>query len=389
MQDAVEEYDDLGDHTILRRYKAAGDVGSRVAAQLAAICVPGADIADLCAQGDRFILKELSEVYKERKDLEKGIAMPTAISVNNVVGNFSPPASLIGKSQKLKEGDLVKIELGVHIDGYASNIGFSTVATATPDQPITGRKADVICAAHFAGEAALHLLVNGKTNNEVTETITKIAQVFNCNLVEGVLSHQTKRFVCDGNNVIVSVPTSDLVAPEFSFEAGQVFTIDILMSTGSGKVKLSDEKPTIFKKVVDATYKPKVQASRTMLQDVNRKYPTFPFSLRSFDGEGKAKLGIIELLKHDVIQPFPIVLEKDNGEQVAQFKFTVLIREKVTEKLAVYNLPYVSSAISITDPALNAIIGSTIDTRTEEEIENDEEPEDGELEEEEEEEEEA
>jgi len=298
------------------------------------------------------------------------------------------------------------------------------IATATPDQPISGRKADVICAAHFAGEAALHLLVSGKNvcalaitttimerrrstkrekersdpscetkrnktqNNTVSETIARIAQTFNCNLVEGVLSHQTKRFVCDGNNVIANRLSPEIQAPEFTFESGQVFTLDIVMSTGTGKVRVSDEKPTLFKKVVDATYKPKVQASRTMIQDINRKYPTFPFSLRSFDGEGKAKLGIVELVKHNVIQPFPIVLERE-GEFVAQFKFTVLIRDKVTEKLAVYNLPYVNSSISISDSAIQEILNSTIDRRTEEEIELDDDPEDGEVEVEEEEEEEG
>lgn len=36
-------------------------------------------------------------------------------------------------------------------------MGHTVVATADPQQPITGKKADVICAAHFAGECALRL----------------------------------------------------------------------------------------------------------------------------------------------------------------------------------------------------------------------------------------
>ncbi len=80
-----------------------------MAAQVAAECVPGADVAQICVNGDRAILKELAEIYKERNEIEKGISMPTTISVNNIVGNFCPPASTVGKSTKLKEGDVVKM----------------------------------------------------------------------------------------------------------------------------------------------------------------------------------------------------------------------------------------------------------------------------------------
>lgn len=47
--------------------------------------------------------------------MEKGIAFPTCISVNNVVGHYSP---LKSEDAVLQKGDLAKIALGVHIDGF-------------------------------------------------------------------------------------------------------------------------------------------------------------------------------------------------------------------------------------------------------------------------------
>lgn len=47
--------------------------------------------------------------------MEKGIAFPTCISVNNIVGHYSP---LKSEDSILKKGDLAKISLGVHIDGF-------------------------------------------------------------------------------------------------------------------------------------------------------------------------------------------------------------------------------------------------------------------------------
>ena len=43
---------------------------------------------------------------KKSKHLERGIAFPTCISVNNVMGHFSP---LLDESQVLNEGDVAKM----------------------------------------------------------------------------------------------------------------------------------------------------------------------------------------------------------------------------------------------------------------------------------------
>ena len=51
-----------------------------------------------------------------------------------------------------------------------------------------------------------------------------------------MLSHQLKRFVLDGNNTIINKPTLDQQVAEFTIEDGQVYSLDIVMSTGEGKV---------------------------------------------------------------------------------------------------------------------------------------------------------
>ena len=54
------------------------------------------------------------------------------------------------------------------------------VLGASAEAPVTGRKADVIMAAHLASEAALRLVKPGMENTEVTETVTKIGEAFEC-----------------------------------------------------------------------------------------------------------------------------------------------------------------------------------------------------------------
>lgn len=51
-------------------------------------------------------------------------------------------------------------DLGAHIDGFIAVAAHTTVAT-TESKKIDGRKADVILAAYWAGQAAIRLLKPG------------------------------------------------------------------------------------------------------------------------------------------------------------------------------------------------------------------------------------
>ena len=107
-----------------------------------------------------------------------GIAFPTCISVNNAICHYTPLLSEPDTS--LADGDLIKLDLGAHIDGFIAVVAHSWVLGATADAPVTGRKADVMMAAHLASEAALRLVKPGMENTEVTETINKIGEAFEC-----------------------------------------------------------------------------------------------------------------------------------------------------------------------------------------------------------------
>ncbi len=132
----------------------------------------GARVVDLCEAGDALLVSEANKHFPKKKQMLKGIAFPTCVSVNNVCGHFSPAQ----KDDKtvLAEGDLVKIDMGAHVDGYVSVAAHTTIATDKPTEVVGGRAADVICAAYFASEAALHLMRAGNTNAQVTEIFGKV-----------------------------------------------------------------------------------------------------------------------------------------------------------------------------------------------------------------------
>ena len=120
-------------------------------------------VLSLSEKGDAMIIEETGKIFKKEKEMKKGIAFPTSISVNNCVCHFSPLKS--DQDYILKEGDLVKIDLGVHVDGFIANVAHTFVVDVAQGTQVTGRKADVIKAAHLCAEAALRLV---KPGNQVS-----------------------------------------------------------------------------------------------------------------------------------------------------------------------------------------------------------------------------
>jgi len=360
--DEENEIADLSSPEVVDKYKTAADIANRVMKAAIEHSTVGTPLVTVCKQADELIEELTKAVYgksKKKKKMEKGIAFPTSVSLNNVVGHFSPLGDEAGADSehaqaKISEGDLVKIDLAVHIDGYIATLAHSFIASEQPTQPTSGPKADVICAAHFAGEAALRLLKPGNKNTQVTEVIKAVAEQFNVRPVEGVLSHQLKRFVIDGNRVIMNRETADQHAEEFTFEEGEVYSLDIVMSSGDGKTREGDAKTTIFKRAVEQNYQLKLNSARAALKEIETRFGAMAFNARALS-EPKLRLGLVECVRHGLLVAYPVLYERPEAV-VAQFKFTALILPSGIQKLASVPLPYVTSEFSVTDAKLLALL---------------------------------
>jgi len=209
----------------------------------------------------------------------------------------------------------------------------TVIVSADPKSKVTGKKAEVVLAAYNAMLAAQRLIKEAGTNNSVTEVINKVCDEFGVNPVEGVLSHKVKKHLIDGNDVIINKETPEQKVEEYEFMPGDVFGLDIFVSTGEGKPKEGDFRTTVYKREIDTQYNLKIKSARAFFTEVNKKYPTLPFSIRSFEDSTAAKVGVKECLAHDLLTSYPVLVDKA-GEIVAQFKVTIAVLQKSTILLA-------------------------------------------------------
>lgn len=142
-------------------------------------------------------------------------------------------------------------------------------------------------------------------------------------ICEGVLSHQMKRFVLDGNQSILSKASVERKVEDISFTSGQVWTLDVLLSAGKGKLHEEDSRCCIFKRNPDQQYMLKLKASKDAFREITTRFPTFPFTIRDLDSKS-GRLGVNECLKHELIVPYPVLYERP-GVEVVHFKQTVFV----------------------------------------------------------------
>jgi len=331
-----EELPTIADDLVVTKYKMSAEIVNKVLKELVDNCKVTGSVRDLCILGDKRLAEETGKAFKKDKKLTKGIAFPTCVSVNNCICHFSPLTT--EPDVILADGDMVKIDMGAHIDGFIAVVAHTVVVGATVDNPVTGGKADALMAAHLASEAALRLVKPGNETYEITETVSKVGEAFGCKPVEGMLSHQLEQNKIDGEKTIIQNP-SEAQRKEhdkFEFALHEVYAVDVLISSGDGQGREKDAKITVYKKTED-TYMLKMKTSREFYSKVSKQFGTMPFNLRSMEEEKKARMGVVECVTHKLIEPFQVLFDKE-GAYVAQYKFTVLLMPNGPHKIT--GLPF-------------------------------------------------
>ncbi|CAM9727689.1 unnamed protein product, partial [Discosporangium mesarthrocarpum] len=322
-----EEATDLSNSDVTTKYQEASKICNLALQGVAQQCVAGARVNDLCKFGDTVIEQRCSQIFRNKVKgvaVDKGVAFPTCVSVNECVVNNCPLDSEAGTIKPLAVGDFVKIDLGCHIDGFIAVVGHTLKVghDVSADTPLTGKEADVMLAAYQAAEVAAKTIKPGAKNTEVTAAMGKVAEAYGVKFLAGTVMEQMKRYVISGNKSIALC--ADDKVDEITFDANEVYAVNAIVSSGEGRPREQETRTTVFKRVVDKSYRLKMKASRYLFNVVNTRFPTLPFTLRAVEDEKQARLGVVECVSRELLMPFPVMYERV-GDVVAQVKYTVLL----------------------------------------------------------------
>lgn len=301
------------------------------------------------------------KVYAKQKGLIKGVAFPTAVSVNNLLCHVSPTKG-DQTDKPLQAGDLAKIELGVHIDGFPALVCHSLVVG---QDKVTGRTADLLQAAHLSAEAAIRLLRDGNTAKDVRQAVLNICKDHKVNPIEGMMCHSMAKDSLSVNDLSIIFKPTDVQSRSMvdpAFQDYQVWCVDVAVSMGQGQVSPHpNHKTTIFAKNEGVTYALKLKGSRTVFSEVQQKFGCMAFQVRALEDQVKARMALSECISHQLIQPYEVQAEKADVI-TARFMFTAFLLPAGPLRLTetAFDQSKVCPDAKISSPELQALLDAPI-----------------------------
>ncbi|RDL34439.1 uncharacterized protein BP5553_07567 [Venustampulla echinocandica] len=343
----------LNNPDTLTKYKSAAQISQKVLEAVKDLCKAGEKIVTICEQGDKLLDEEIAKVYRGKK-ITKGISHPTTVSPSSFVTPYTPLTSDEAEAAvTLKEGEAVKIQLGAQIDGFGT-IVCDTIIIGEAE----GRNADLLLATYYANELLLRLMtppgllatgtdeekakaakVKAPTQSKITSLLEKVVKSYDCNLVEHTTSWLFERNEIEGAKKIILAP-GDGTKGDGVPEVGEVWGVEMGVSLGSGKIKNFENRPTLHRRT-NLTYALKRPSSKKILNEVVKRFGTFPFSLRQLEDERDAKVGVVECVRGNVFRQYEVVGDKD-GEPVGRLLTTIAITKNGLQKLAAPPAPDLS-----------------------------------------------
>lgn len=333
----------------------------------------GAKIVEICQRGDKLLEEEVAKVYKGKK-ISKGIAHPTTVSPATFVTPYTPLVSDAEEAETtLKAGEPAKIQLGAQIDGFGTIVCDTVLVPPKggTDAPITGRAADLLTATYYANEVLLRtmlppgLLASGTdeekkkaqaqkpySQSKITQLLEKVVKSYDCNLVENTTIWLFDRNDIESKKKIILAP-GEGVKGEGLPEVGEVWGVEMGVSVGTGKVKTLPNRATLHRRTT-TTYGLKRPSSRATLSEVQKKFGTFPFSLRQLEDERAGKVGIVECVRGGVVRAYEVIGSTDS-EPVSRLFTTIAVTKNGVQRLAgppALDLSKVKSDKKITDEEL-------------------------------------
>ncbi|GAA0645634.1 type II methionyl aminopeptidase [Salarchaeum japonicum] len=281
------------------KYQEAGDILSDVMTEAAALVEPGATHLEVAE-------------FAESEIRERGAkpAFPVNISVNEEASHASPGA---GDETEFAEGDVVCLDVGVHVDGHIAD------AATTVD---LGDNRELVEAAEEALDAALDAVEPGVHTGEVGAEVEDVIEAYGFKPIVNLTGHGLE--VYDAHTG-PNVPNRG-VDTGVELQEGDVLAIEPFATTGNGKVS-EGQATEIYE--VTAEKSVRNRQARQVL-DAAAAFDGLPFAARWLDTP-RAEMGLRRLEMNDVIRSYPVLKEQE-GELVSQAEHTVIVTEDGCER---------------------------------------------------------
>lgn len=251
-------------------------------------------------------LIEVAE-FVENKIVELGAkpAFPCNISINSDAAHFTPAKN---DERVFKKGDLVKIDIGAHVDGYIADAAISIDL---------GDHSELIKASKEAVFNAIDAVKTGVDTAKLGKIIEETIRSYGFKPIVNLTGHGLLPYIAHAPPSIYNYATQRGV----ELEEGMVIAIEPFATDGAGRVvergeceiySLLNPKPV------------RVKLLREMISEISENYKTLPFAKRWL--KKAPEIFISKLVREGVLKEYPVLSEVSGGI-VSQWEHTVIVEK--------------------------------------------------------------
>jgi methionyl aminopeptidase len=258
-------------------------------------------------------LLEIAEKIESKiTELGGKSAFPTNLSINNIAAHCTP-----GHDDETLAHGLLKVDFGVHIDGWTADNAFSL------DLENDQENKKLIKASEEALEKSLKIIKKEISTDEIGKTIQETIESHGFSPVVNLSGHSMDNYDLHSGITIPNINDEK----DVELKEG-LYAVEPFATTGSGKVH--DGKPSgiYYLKEIKNVRSP---VAREVLEFIQKEYNKLPFCSRWIVKKlgARALFGLRELEARGNLHHFPQLVESKESK-VSQTEQTILIsKEKV------------------------------------------------------------
>lgn len=241
-------------------------------------------------------------------------AFPVNISVNEVAAHYTPSSN---DDKRFREGDVVKIDVGAHVDGYIGD-------TAATVEIKTRKRDNLIRAADEALRIALDIVGDGVSASMIGGAIERTIKDAGFRPVVNLTGHSMTQYNLHAG---LSIPNIDDGIPA-KIRNDMVLAIEPFATDGIGEVK-SGKPGNIYRVLAERPMKD--EKALEFFRQVRERFNTLPFCERwCYEIDRNASAMIRTLHRHGLISSYPM-LNEIKGGIVSQAEHTVIVHDSKSE----------------------------------------------------------
>ncbi|MDH5664314.1 MAG: type II methionyl aminopeptidase, partial [Candidatus Bathyarchaeota archaeon] len=285
---------------VFQKYQRAGKITREVREEMRITVREGMPIIDLCEKAESLIRKKGGKP-----------AFPCNVSVNEIAAHYTSPPQ---DKRTIPENSMVKIDIGVHVDGYIADTAVTVCFNPEYD--------DLVNTAEEALKKAAEILRPGLSMSRFGSSIQKTIKTRGFKPVSNLTGHLIGRYVIHAGK---SLPNVFHISAS-RVKEGEIYGVEpfVTVAKAAGRVE-NGEEAHIFRYLKHRSLKDPY--AKRLLSHIRKNFQTLPFTERWLQGcvpPSRYKTAFSELLSSKTLMSYPVFIEA-SGKPVAQAEHTILV----------------------------------------------------------------